>query len=105
MLKMTLGDLSIVNGRVWRFLPIGDPTVNIFVSRDLDSLPTMRERAAVSEWESSNKTFHVMRDSQWHKTEILAGMWGAKNSLLDDKVGTELRAHIIEVTLFTQLTL
>lgn len=91
------GDLSSVNGRAWRFLPIGDPTVDIFVSRDLDSLATMREREAVSEWEVYNKTFHAMRDSQWHKTEILAGMWGAKNSLLDPSVGKRLRTQIIEV--------
>ncbi|XP_037042597.1 uncharacterized protein LOC119078954 [Bradysia coprophila] len=91
-----LGDVSSVNGRVWRFLPLGDPTVDIFVSRDLDSLATTRERNAVTEWEGYNKTFHLMRDSQWHKTEILAGLWGAKNSLLDPSLGMKLRAQIIE---------
>lgn len=92
------GDLSSLNGRVWRFLPLGDQTVDIFVSRDLDSLVTVRERSAVMEWEGYNKTFHLMRDSQWHKTEILAGMWGAKNSLLDPSLGTKLRTEIIEVS-------
>lgn len=82
---------------MWRFLPVGDPTVDIFVSRDLDSLATQRERDAVAEWEIYNKTFHVMRDSQWHKTEILAGLWGAKNTLLDPLVSEKLRAQIIEV--------
>lgn len=89
-----------MNGRVWRFLPLGDPTVDIFVSRDLDSLATMRERDAVLEWETYNKTFHLMRDSQWHKTEILAGMWGARNDLLGPTVGKRLRTQIIEVFFF-----
>ena len=31
------GDLSQVFGMVWRFLPLSDPTVDIMVSRDLDS--------------------------------------------------------------------
>ena len=31
------GDLSSVFGMTWRFLPISDPTVDIMVSRDLDS--------------------------------------------------------------------
>lgn len=67
------------------------------MSRDLDSLPTMRERHAVSEWEKYNKTFHVMRDSQWHRTEILAGLWGAKNLMLDPSVAIKLRTQILEV--------
>lgn len=82
---------------MWRFLPVGDPTVDIFVSRDLDSLATRRERDAVTEWESYNKTFHVMRDSQWHETQILAGLWGAKNSLMNPSLGKRLRTQMIEV--------
>ncbi len=96
------GDLSSVNGRMWRFLPLGDPTVDIFVSRDLDSLETKRVGDAVTEWESYNKTFHVMRDSQWHKTEILAGLWGAKNYLLDPEIGARLRTQIVEVVVTEQ---
>lgn len=45
-------------------------------SRDLDSPLTLRERAAVNEWLSSNKSFHVMRDHPFHFQTIMGGMWG-----------------------------
>ena len=45
----------------WRFLPIGDPFVDIFMSRDLDSWIIDREVEAVKEWLNSNTLFHIMR--------------------------------------------
>ncbi len=88
-----------MNGRVWRYLPIGDPTVDILISRDLDSTTSEREREAVAEWEASNKTVHVMRDSQWHRTEILAGLWGVKNYGLKPGVAKALQNNLMEVML------
>ena len=32
-----IGDVSRVMGMTWRFLPLADPSVDIMVSRDLDS--------------------------------------------------------------------
>ena len=65
----------------WRFLPIQDPAVDIFISRDIDSRLSMRERAAVAEWETSSKVFHVMRDHPSHSNfEISGGMWGFKRA-------------------------
>ena len=49
----SLGDLSHINGMFWRFLPMGDPTVEKFISRDVDSWLLRREREAVREWEES----------------------------------------------------
>lgn len=60
----------------WRFLPMADPTINFFISRDTDSRPSARESAAVQEWIFSQKPFHIMRDHPYHGTQILAGMWG-----------------------------
>ena len=37
-----------------------------FDSRDLDSLPTKREAAAVEEWLQSGKRLHAMRDNPYH---------------------------------------
>lgn len=54
-------------GQVWRFAPMVDPLVSEFHSRDLDSIVSQREVAAVSEWvEAKNKTFHIMRDHKQH---------------------------------------
>ena len=51
-----------------------------FVSRDLDSLFSHREQAAVEEWLKSEKCFHIMRDHPAHDEVILAGLWGTKLS-------------------------
>ena len=63
---------------LWRFLPVLDPSVDLMVSRDLDSRLTTREQAAVQEWIDTGLAFHVMRDNPEHGTEILGGMWGAR---------------------------
>ena len=60
----------------WRFLPLLDPLVDRYFSRDCDALITFREVAAVNEWlMHSNATFHLMRDHQHHcSVNILAGI-------------------------------
>lgn len=70
------------NGMFWRFLPASDSTVDVMISRDADSLLNIRDKAAVDEWLSSDKDFHIMRDNSAHSTEILGGMWGARNRIL-----------------------
>ena len=73
------GDLSSIFGMLWRFIPMTDPTVAVMASRDLDSLLTFREAAAVAQWLGETEDpFHVMRDNPQHFTEILGGMWGAR---------------------------
>ena len=63
----------------WRFMPLIDPTVDRYVSRDSDSTILDREVDAVREWlYESNATFHIMRDHKMHLAHILGGMWGAK---------------------------
>jgi protein O-GlcNAc transferase len=70
-------------GMFWRFLPGCDPNIT-FISRDTDSRLSMREKYAVDEWIASDKDFHIMRDHPYHKTEILGGMWGARNGIVKD---------------------
>ena len=45
----------------WRWLPIGDEFVDVFISRDTDSCINTRETAALAEWLDSNNLFHIMR--------------------------------------------
>ncbi|CAF0898841.1 unnamed protein product [Adineta steineri] len=67
--------------KIWRFIPAGDPLVDIMMSRDLDSALTQRERSAVNAWLASNKSFHAMRDHPMHGVPMLGGMWGFRPSL------------------------
>jgi hypothetical protein len=51
----------------WRFLPLMDPMVDRMLCRDMDSVVTAREVAAVHQWlDNSNSTFHWMHDHPYH---------------------------------------
>ena len=70
------------HGMFWRFWASEDPDVDIFLSRDCDSRLSDREVAAIKEWLSSDKDFHIMRDHPYHTVPILGGMWGCRNGLM-----------------------
>jgi hypothetical protein len=70
------------HGMFWRFWAAEDPDVDIFLSRDCDSRFSEREVAAIKEWLSSDKDFHIMRDHPYHTVPILGGMWGCRNGIL-----------------------
>ena len=95
-----------------------DPSVDVMVSRDLDSRISSREQVVVVEWlEQSNLPFHIIRDhpghfySEWsslvHGTilgylkyfsEILGGLWGARmDSGYRDTLSTLMKSLIDEV--------
>tara|TARA_R110002051_G_scaffold135751_1_gene208512 strand:- start:55 stop:702 length:648 start_codon:yes stop_codon:yes gene_type:complete len=73
-------------GMFWRFYPASDLNVDVMLSRDADSRLNLREKAAVDEWLTGDKDFHIMRDHPQHATEIMGGMWGVRNGLLPDMV-------------------
>ncbi|WIV50026.1 hypothetical protein QQG91_10125 [Marivivens sp. LCG002] len=64
-------------GTFWRFLVEDDPEVDFYIVRDCDSILNIKERAAVDQWLSSKKPFHLMRDGPSQSELVLAGMWGA----------------------------
>jgi hypothetical protein len=63
-------------GPMWRFLALDDPQAHRILFRDADSLISQREAAAVAQWLTSGKRFHMMRDGCSHTELILAGLWG-----------------------------
>jgi len=71
---------NLVKPRMWRFEPIQDPCVELFMSRDVDTRFLLREKLAVEEWLKSDRLLHIMRDHPWHNAHILAGMFGIKKS-------------------------
>ena len=76
-----VGDLtSFMSGRLHRYIAFADPFVDLFMSRDLDSPILQREVTSVSEWLSSNKYFHIIRDHPLHYDVMLAGLWAMKIS-------------------------
>lgn len=98
-IRNSIGDQSKMVAPTWKFLPLGDPSVELFLSRDLASLIDARESAAVADWIQLNKTFHLMRDKRRiHNTPILGGLWGARNDLLPGDEGDKLRTQIISLS-------
>lgn len=62
---------------LWRVLPTLDSQVSVLLPRDLDSVASTRESAALTDWiQNSNFSFHVMRDHPDHGVPMLGGMWG-----------------------------
>ena len=72
---------SIISPMYYRFLPLNDPDVKFFISRDLDSIIGYREETMVNEWLQSNKRLHLIHEVlPGHRHIIMAGMMGFKNN-------------------------
>jgi hypothetical protein len=64
---------------VFRYLPLQFAEIG-FV-RDSDSRITERDRWCIDEFLKSDKQYHIIRDHYWHKSPIMAGMFGWKEPL------------------------
>lgn len=63
---------------LWRLEPV--QYAEYTLCRDLDSLPTHRERQAVEEWLSDGTAAHSINDSEGHGIPMLGGMIGFKKN-------------------------
>ena len=77
-LEVILVDTNICL-RTLRFLPYDDKDVDIWISRDLDSVLNWRERRAVDEWMLRDEKLHIMSDNHQHVWKVACGMFGIKN--------------------------
>jgi hypothetical protein len=84
------GDLSKVKPMMWRFEPLFNTKVDLFMSRDVDTCILLREKLAVDEWLKSKYLLHIMRDHPWHYFPIQGGMFGIKKSNINlkDKINS-----------------
>ena len=76
--EVSVGDIRGVPAYMSRFLPLQDPEVERFICRDVDCRPTQTEIAMLAEWESSDWSFHVIRNHPLHTDLVLAGLWGGR---------------------------
>ena len=90
------GDITNIFGSLWRFIPLGDESVDVLCSRDLDSSLLTREEDAVGEFLKSGKLIHSMRDHPSHGIGMLAGMWCLRvmdnRKLANDSLETILKS-------------
>lgn len=89
-----IGDQRHIFGMIWRFFVMGDPLVERFLIRDIDSVLLQREVDAVQAWIRNGTAWHVMRDHRYHSVPILGGMWGGTNRNL--KQNAHLRQTFIQ---------
>lgn len=89
-LKKNNAEVIVVNEPVeswsnmfWRFRPLTDPEVKMFICRDTDSRLNEREKDAVNEWINSDKDVHIMRDHPYHGFAMLGGMIGFKQPIFN----------------------
>lgn len=87
------GPQNIYEGLFWRFYVADDPNIDRYLVRDSDSVLSVRERAAVSEWLESKTHFHIMRDAYTHTELILAGLWGGVRGALPP-LGQQLKQFL-----------
>jgi hypothetical protein len=65
-------------GMFWRFYPMENMNIDVFLSRDADSRISQREMNLVNDFLHSNKTFHIIRDHPKHDLLVLGGTFGMK---------------------------
>jgi hypothetical protein len=76
----------------FRFL-VADLDYDVFVVRDADSRPLMRDRLAVEEFVGSTYCFHTMHDHPYHSQAVQGGMWGAKRGTFARPMAEMLAQH------------
>ena len=72
------------NGMFWRFYAASDPEVDVAIFRDTDSRLDVRDKAAVEEWLTSDRSIHIMRDMCQHGWVICGGAWGVRGGVLKE---------------------
>lgn len=82
---------------LWRFLPVDDVTVDVFISRDSDSRLTERDAAIVSAWLDTDTLFHCIRDHPSHaEYPVSGGLWGARTKWLRLLLGGRPIASLVQ---------
>ena len=77
---------STIPPTLWRARPlatVSSEPVSRFISRDIDARLGEREAAAVAEWISGGRRFHMMKDHPLHRSSMLMGTWGARAHAFD----------------------
>lgn len=85
-----------VEGMSWRFLAALRDDAEVVIFRDADSIFTARETAAVSEWLTSRKDMHIIRDHPYHRSPVMGGLFGVRGRalhLLAELVHARMLSH------------
>lgn len=93
-----MGESSTLCGSMlWRMMPAFDHGVELFIARDLDSMPSPRERSVVQEWVESGAAVHAVHDSTSHNgTPLMGGMIGARGQRFRELTGIRSYPELLQ---------
>lgn len=89
--------IGLVN-KIYRYLPIDDPNVDVCIVRDSDSRILDRDQASIEDFLHSEKLTQIIRDHIVHKVPILGGMVSFKKGALPCKMH-DLIGHFLTTDL------
>lgn len=72
---------ELCRNMLWRLSPVN--FADYTICRDVDSLPTYRERQAVDIWIYNDTLFHAINDNTEHNVALMGGMIGFKKGAFD----------------------
>jgi hypothetical protein len=81
--ELEFNDLQLM---YYRFFPIDDPEITLMICRDADSNINERDRWCITQFMSTNKSFHIIRDHEHHSLRIMGGMWAIKKGAIKNKI-------------------
>ncbi len=79
-------DVQLTKAMLWRMDPLFDDTTDAVFCRDIDALPTPRDRACCDEFLASSALAHVIYDSDVH-IGLMGGMCGFKTQAFRERTG------------------
>lgn len=65
---------------IHRFYTIDEPTIDLMMVRDADSLIHWKDRWAIQEFVKSEFLAHTIRDNLEHTAPLMGGLWGIRKS-------------------------
>lgn len=75
------GKIGLEN-KIYRYLPIDDPSVDVCIVRDSDSRVLDRDETSIRDFLESSKLTQIIRDHKVHTVPILGGMVSFKKGAL-----------------------
>ncbi len=72
---VAMGEAPLTRAMLWRMTPVWDPEVDYVFARDIDALPTPRDRACCDRFIESGCDVHTVHDSRSHDG-IMGGLSG-----------------------------
>lgn len=75
---------SVLPKMTWRFLPADDSNVILFLSRDVDSRLSEREKWIIEDWLNNGKQYLIIKDHPFFYSDftMMGGLWGMKNDTI-----------------------